>query len=168
MFSKILVPLDGTPEAEAALAPAAELAKRFDSSVVLLEVTPGYGQIIGATAAESFGASGSVGAAAEVAVAAENAASSYLDGIRMKYGTEAWQTIVAEGNSGTAIAEQATALGADLIVMATHARSGLKRLFLGSVADDVIRRSQGIPVLVVHSDAPDDDSEEQMDEEGPA
>jgi nucleotide-binding universal stress UspA family protein len=35
--------------------------------------------------------------------------------------------------------------------MATHGRSGLKRLFLGSVSEDVIRHA-GVPVLVVHSD----------------
>ena len=70
MFSKILIPLDGTDEAETALIPAQEIARRFESTVVLVEVTPGYGQIIGATAAESFGASGSVAAAQEVAVAA--------------------------------------------------------------------------------------------------
>lgn len=156
MFSKILVPLDGTPESEAVLAPTAEIAKRFDSTVVLVEVTPGYGQIIGATAAESFGASGSVAAAQEIAVAAENAASSYLDAIRTKYGTPLWQTVVAEGNSASTIVEQAREHGADLIVMATHARMGLARLFLGSVSEDVIRKC-GIPVLVVHSDLTDED-----------
>lgn len=156
MFSKILVPLDGTPESEAALAPTGEIAKRFDSTVVLVQVTPGYGAIIGATAAESFGASGSVAAAQEVAVAAENAASSYLDAIRMKYGTPLWQTVVAEGNSSDTIVEQAREQGADLIVMATHARKGLARLFLGSVAEDVIRKC-GIPVLVVHLDEEDED-----------
>jgi nucleotide-binding universal stress UspA family protein len=155
MFSKILVPLDGNETAEAAIPFAAEMAKRFESGVVLLQVTPGYGQIIGATAAESFGASGSVQAAADIAVAAESAASAYLDAVRTKYGIAAWQTIVGEGNNASSIVEQAHAVGADLIVMATHARSGLKRLFLGSVSEDVIRNA-GIPVLVVHSEVDDD------------
>lgn len=149
MFSKILVPLDGNTEAETALPFAAEIAKRFGASVVLLQVTPGYGQIIGATAAESFGASGSVQAAADIAVAAESAASAYLDAIRSKFGTPDWQTVVGEGGQASTIVEQAHAADADLIVMATHARSGLKRLFLGSVSSDVIRDA-GIPVLVVH------------------
>jgi nucleotide-binding universal stress UspA family protein len=156
MFSKILIPLDGTDESEAAIAPAMEIARRFASAVVLLEVTPGYGQIIGATAAESFGASGSIAAAQEVAVAAESSASAYLDAVRTKFGAPSWITVVAEGNSSTAIAEQALAQHADLIVMSTHARSGLKRLFLGSVADDVIRQC-GVPVLVVHSNEHADD-----------
>jgi nucleotide-binding universal stress UspA family protein len=57
--------------------------------------------------------------------------------------------VVGEGSNASTIIEQAHAASADLIVMATHARSGLKRLFLGSVSSDVIREA-GIPVLVVH------------------
>ena len=164
MFSKILIPLDGSDEAEAALGPAVEIAKRFNSNVVLLEVTPGYGQIIGASAAESFGASGSVEAAATVAQAAESAANSYLDSLRGKYGNPNWQVLVGEGGAGTAIADTSVRLGADLIVMATHARTGIKRLFLGSVADDVIR-NVGIPVLVVQM--PDEDDERHEPEHEP-
>jgi nucleotide-binding universal stress UspA family protein len=55
-------------------------------------------------------------------------------------------------------------LGVDLIVMATHARKGIKRLFLGSVADDVIR-NVGIPVLVVQM--PDDEDEKHEHEHRP-
>lgn len=150
MFSKILIPLDGTPECEAALIPAIELAKKFDSAVVLLSVTPGYGPILAATAAESFGSSGSVAAAAAVAEASEEVASAYLDGIRQLHGTPAWETVLAEGNSANEIVDQARKVGADLIAMATHARGGLRRLFIGSVSEDVIRTC-GIPVLVVHT-----------------
>lgn len=150
MFSKILIPLDGSPESEAALVPATELAKKFHSAVVLLSVTAGYGTILGATAAESFGSSGSVAAAAAVAEANEEVAGLYLDGIRQTHGTPAWETVLAEGNSADEIVEQARKVGADLIVMATHARRGLKRLFIGSVSDDVIRKC-GVPVLVVHT-----------------
>lgn len=156
MFSKILVPLDGTPECEAALVPAIEIAKKFNSAVTLLSVTAGYGTILGASAAESFGSSGSVAAAAAVAEANEDVAGAYLDGIRSERGTPAWETVLAEGNSADEIVAQARSLGADLIVMATHARSGLKRLFIGSVSEDVIRRC-GIPVLVVHTLEENDD-----------
>jgi nucleotide-binding universal stress UspA family protein len=164
MFSKILIPLDGTDEAEAALEPATEIAKRFNSNVVLLQVTPGYGQIIGASAAESFGASGSIEAAATVAQAAESAASSYLDSLRGKYGNPEWQILVGEGGAGTAIADTSVKLGVDLIVMATHARKGIKRPCLGRVADDVIRHV-GIPVLVVQM--PDDEAEKHEHEHRP-
>jgi nucleotide-binding universal stress UspA family protein len=48
-----------------------------------------------------------------------------------------------------AIVQAAERLGVDLIVMASHGRSGLKRALLGSVAEEVARRSPK-PVLIVH------------------
>jgi nucleotide-binding universal stress UspA family protein len=155
MFSRILIPLDGSPEAEPALLPAKEIAAKFGSEVVLVEVTPGYGQILAASAAESFGSAGAVDAMMQAEEAAEGLASAYLENVRAIYGTPSWETVLAEGDSADSIIESARTVGADLIVMATHARRGLKRLFIGSVAEDVIRRC-GIPVLVVHSDDADD------------
>jgi nucleotide-binding universal stress UspA family protein len=149
MFSKILVPLDGSPEAEAAIEPAKAIAEKFGSTVVLLEVTAGYGRVVAATAAETFGAAGSVAAMAEAEKAAEGKASAYLDNLRTERGTPLWQALVAEGDSSSVIVDQARANKADLIVLATHQRTGFKRLFLGSVAEDVVRHAQA-PVLIVH------------------
>jgi nucleotide-binding universal stress UspA family protein len=151
MFSRIVIPLDQTPGAETALPPAKEIAARFESEVLLVQVTPGYGQVLAASAAESFGSTGAVEAIAEAELAAEGVASAYLDTVRAIHGTPQWKTMVAEGDSADAIIESARRFEADLIVMATHGRRGLKRLFIGSVAEDVIRTC-GIPVLVVHSD----------------
>lgn len=55
--------------------------------------------------------------------------------------------VVSHEQPVTAILEDATAVGADLIALATHGRGGLKRLLLGSVADKVLRGS-ATPVLV--------------------
>ena len=148
MFEKILVPLDGTDSAESALEVAKAMAEKFGSAIVLVHVAPGYEAAVGATIAEPFGAAGAVGAAIEAEKAAEASAAQYLKAVCEEHNAN-WATMVVEGDSGTAIADTAAATGADLIVMATHARSGLKRLFLGSVSDDVIRKA-GIPVLVVH------------------
>jgi nucleotide-binding universal stress UspA family protein len=52
------------------------------------------------------------------------------------------------------ILRQADRLDADLIVMGTHGRSGFDRLFLGSVAEKVLRKSRR-PVMTVPSHAPD-------------
>jgi nucleotide-binding universal stress UspA family protein len=46
-----------------------------------------------------------------------------------------------------AILEQAAAMKADVIAIATHGRRGLPRLFLGSVADKVLRGS-ALPMLI--------------------
>jgi nucleotide-binding universal stress UspA family protein len=58
------------------------------------------------------------------------------------------QTHRADGNPADRIVHEAERLGADLIVMGTHGRSGLDRLMLGSVADRVLRTAH-VPVLTV-------------------
>ncbi len=135
------------------MAPARAIAKKFGAHVILLEVAPGYGQVLGVTAAQPYGTGvGALQAAAEVVAEAESAAEQYLDRVRSEHGQKGWETHVAEGDASTVIADFASATSADLIVMATHARSGLKRLFLGSVAEDVIRKTR-VPVLITHTDS---------------
>ena len=52
------------------------------------------------------------------------------------------------GDPGSTCADRAKAIGADLIVIPSHGRSGITRLVLGSVAERVVRLSQ-VPVLVI-------------------
>src|SRR6185312_13798584 len=59
---------------------------------------------------------------------------------------------VLRGSPPEMICERATQVGADLIVMTTHGRTGLSRAWLGSVADAIMRRSS-IPVLMLHPTA---------------
>lgn len=58
-----------------------------------------------------------------------------------------FKCMVKEGVPDTAILEAVRESGADLVVMGTHGRRGLDRLFLGSVAENVLRSSP-VPVLV--------------------
>lgn len=53
-----------------------------------------------------------------------------------------------DGNPGPAVAAFADELGADLVVVGTHGRTGLDRMLLGSVAERVLRLAH-VPVLVV-------------------
>ena len=151
MFTRILVPLDGEPEAEAAIEPALELAKRFGGTLHLLEVTPGYGSTFLATVSEAFGASGSVDAAEEREEIREAIASSYLEGLGPRIEGADVVARIAHGDSASTIADYAASEGIDLIVMATHSRSRVERLFLSSVTEDVIRRCH-VPVLVIHAE----------------
>ncbi len=59
---------------------------------------------------------------------------------------------ILKGEAATVIAEQASSWGADLIIMGSHGRSGLHRLMMGSVAEEVFRSSD-IPVLLVKEPA---------------
>ncbi len=59
--------------------------------------------------------------------------------------------VVAAENTAEAIVDRARRSGADIIAMGTHGRSGLARALLGSVAEDVVRRSP-VPVLIIRPD----------------
>ena len=59
------------------------------------------------------------------------------------------RNIVASGSAALEILNLTAEQGIDLIVMVTHGRSGAKRLFLGSVAERVVRGSP-VPVLTIH------------------
>jgi universal stress protein A len=60
------------------------------------------------------------------------------------------ETHVLLGRPHDVIVEDAKGARADLIVMATHGRSGLEHLILGSVAERVVRTSP-VPVMTVHT-----------------
>ncbi len=59
---------------------------------------------------------------------------------------------ILKGEAPKVIAEQAHSWGADLIIMGSHGRTGLQRLIMGSVAEEVFRSSD-IPVLLVKEQA---------------
>jgi len=56
--------------------------------------------------------------------------------------------VIEEGDAADVICKEAADRGADVIVVGTHGRTGVKRLFLGSVSEHVVRRAP-CPVLVV-------------------
>lgn len=62
-----------------------------------------------------------------------------------------YAAIIEMGEPGSVILNTQAKLGADLIVMATHGRRGLKYLMLGSVAERIVRESQ-VPVVTVRPD----------------
>jgi nucleotide-binding universal stress UspA family protein len=61
--------------------------------------------------------------------------------------------VIEEGEAAAAIVKEAEDRGADVIVVGSHGRTGVKRLFLGSVSERVVRHAH-CPVLVIHSEEP--------------
>jgi nucleotide-binding universal stress UspA family protein len=147
MFDKILVCLDGSPLSEQVVPYATEVAQRFGSRVVILQVL----QIPSSLAAAS--AQGAENVIEEELRRLSFEAHQYLDGIATKLKENGVQTEVSviEGTPGDAIVEFASQSGIELIVLATHGRKSLGRLVFGSVADHVIRNTT-IPVLSVKPD----------------
>lgn len=144
MFRSILVPLDGTRFAEAALPPAARLARRAQGRLHLL--------LAHHPTAALVGAEGIAAPNPEPEQALLDQEEHYLAGAAAS-ADEAWVGTVtvlqAAGPTGEVICEEAHRIEADLIVMATHGRSALGRFWLGSVSSHVVRDA-GVPVLLVH------------------
>lgn len=141
---KILVPLDGSALAEAALTKAVDVVKENPgASLVLLRA---------AEAPVLFG-----GDPIEAQVAVVREAEEYLHAVEARLETEgvaSLETSVWYGPAAPAIIEAASVVKADLIVMSTHGRSGLGRLFLGSVAESVLRGTRTPILLLRPADAP--------------
>ncbi|MEW6278156.1 MAG: universal stress protein [Candidatus Eremiobacterota bacterium] len=132
---KILLPLDGSALSETALPVARALAERWKAEVLLARVVDPF-------VAAAPGVLPSL--AVRMNSVEQEAAARYLDGIRFPGSV----TRHATGSPREALVRLAAEEGADLVVMASHGRSGLKRWLLGSVAEAVLRESP-CPVLLV-------------------
>jgi nucleotide-binding universal stress UspA family protein len=72
----------------------------------------------------------------------------YLQGIAMQFESTAVECVVRLGDPVTEILREAKAFGADLIAVSTTGRSGVGRVVLGSVAEQVFRKSK-VPVMLM-------------------
>lgn len=87
--------------------------------------------------------------------AMREAVTRYLDAVADRLhdaGVEEVTIAVIDGNPYSEIADEAQRSESDLVVIASHGRSGLGRALLGSVADHVIRNTPDAAVLVVPLD----------------
>jgi len=147
MFKRILVPLDGSELAEVVFPYAKELAGRLDMEVVLLYVG---GRVLSEFAPMHRAY---IERAAEII-------SQQVQEVQEKTGIKPGSNPIevrgemAEGYPAEEILRYADENKADLLLMATHGRSGRKRWILGNVADKVLRASK-IPVLLVRAGIPD-------------
>src|SRR5512137_3069659 len=145
MFQKILVCLDGSKLAEQILPYAAEQAARFGGSLVLLQVVS-LASIPTPTGIESV----PVAVPNDQLADAEAAARDYLNGLALTLRDKGVkvQCVTMVGHPAESIVSYAEENRFDLVAIATHGRSGLRRLVFGSVADYVIRKS-GLPILLI-------------------
>lgn len=141
---RVLVPSDGSPLAEAALAPAMQLAELYGGDVVLLGVVPTPSRLPHSLLLPLLP---DVEARVE---AAEERLRTHLMACAARVRTAAVPVsvvVVRHHHPATAISEVAAQEQVDLIAMSTHGRGGVRRLLLGSVTDKVLR-SGSLPILV--------------------
>lgn len=153
MFTRILVPLDGSELAEKALPLAEGLARASGSTVHLLHVASRL-PILEASRASGFETAQTIEISLEIArrqvQAQVDRGREYLGRVagRLKASGLAVETAVREGAADEQIIAYVKEQGIELVVMSTHGYSGLRRFFVGSVTDRVVRSGE-VPVLVV-------------------
>jgi len=154
MYTRILIPLDGSPEAEQIIPHAFAIAKRFDATVVLLHAINARAEIIQAAATPEPVASVPVAVeVAEAAVEAEsNATNAYLRAIQQRAADEsiACEAVIVEGPAADTVVHAVEEYRIDLVAMTTPGRSTLGRLFFGSTPEDVVARI-AVPVLLLRA-----------------
>lgn len=159
MYQKILVPIDGSETSMAGLKEAVKLAKSQGGQIRIFHVVNefvldySYGAgFYGTDLIESLREEGKQIVRRAEAFVLEQGVK--VDGVLLES---------IGGAAAELIVGQATQWPADLIVMGTHGRRGIRRLAMGSDAEGVVR-SAHVPVLLVHdagkpSKAPETPSE---------
>ena len=144
-LSKIIVPLDGSGPAEAALPYAEEVAKALGLEIILI-------QVVNVETTVSFSAVGqdTLGLPTDLLQRLHDVASGYLTGLAKQLEDRGlkvqWEVLL--GWPGLRIVEFAKETPDSMVAMTTHGRSGFRRWVMGSVADEVVRKT-GEPVLLI-------------------
>ncbi|HEY3321394.1 MAG TPA: universal stress protein [Planctomycetota bacterium] len=139
MFKHLLIPLDGSKLAESPLPTASTIARQEQAKVTLLHVI-------------EEGATESVHGERHLTQAGE--AASYLEKITQEF----FQGCTVERHVHTAaikdvaksIVDHCNEMGADVIVLSTHGKSGLKSMLFGSIAQHVLTEGN-LPVLLTRA-----------------
>lgn len=140
MTSTLLLCTDGSEHALAAIETALPRLAPHDRTVVVTVLrTPDESLVTGVS---GFGA-GSISPEQYDELARQHRveADAILADTTSRLGLTSARTEVIEGAPGPAICDYAEAIGADVIVMGTRGRGGLRRAVLGSVSDHVIRHA---------------------------
>ena len=145
MYHSILVPLDGSKRAEAILPHVEELASRFEAKVVFLQVVDPPPIITDSEVPYLDGFQ-------EQMEEMTKQADLYLKSVSGEFREKGIQSKmrVSHGPVVDGILNTAESENADLIAIASHGRTGLSRVFYGSVAVGVLHRADR-PLLVVRS-----------------
>jgi len=144
-YKRILVPIDGSPTSNRGLREAIGFAKAQKARLQLVHVVDVHNAMLAGLASGET--------VADLATALEQRGNRLLESAAAtarKSGV-ASETVLLESLTGPAaepIVRQARKWRADLIVIGTHGRRGLKRLVMGSDAEQVVRNAP-VPVLLV-------------------
>lgn len=148
MFEKVLVPLDGSKLAECALEQVKLMVKEgFAGEVTLLNVVK-----VDAPYVELYGKNFDINSMRKAFI---DSAKEYLSDVEARLcaeGIRVKSEVIEADRPAPAITEYVRKNGIEMIVIATHGYTGLKKLMLGSVALSVVHHSR-TPVLLIRPEA---------------
>lgn len=141
MYDTILIPTEASPGAEQAVDLAVDFADRYDADLHVLHVVESSDDsLVGAPIDDQRA---ELSAESEEAIQLVEDTASDAD-VPVQTRIDSREL----GEPQEAIIEHAERISADFVVMGTHGRTGISRLLVGSVAEEVIRQID-IPVVVV-------------------
>ena len=143
MYTKMLIPLDGSEVSQQVLPYARSLARKLELPVELLEVV----DVVGLSAAVAACDKGNV---ESLIAETTRGSAAFLERISKTFSEVSVHCAVEKGRAGEVIIEKGAADSGTLIAMATHGRSGIDRWLLGSVVEKVVRETTN-PLLLVRA-----------------
>lgn len=144
MYSRILIPIDGSATGERGLHEGIEVASAMKAKIVLLHVVDSFALMVETASIANFEHDHETLLKLGDALldkASKGAAEAGVESERVLRDVKARRV-------SDVVLEEAVARRCDLVVMGTHGRKGLRRLALGSDADRVVRAGT-LPVLLV-------------------
>lgn len=147
MYKHILIATDGSALAAKGIAHGVDLAESVGAAVTIVTVTEDWSPTAMAIEARA----GAVHAFKDFEISANETARTILDkaaGSVAGRGISLETLHISNSHPAEGILQAAKDIGCDLIVMASHGRRGVRRLFLGSQASEVLAHTD-VPVLIV-------------------
>ena len=146
-YKKIVVPVDGSPTSNAGLREAIDLARTLDASLQVVHVIDYHYLAMAGLEAGTY--------IEDVMKSLTQSGRRILkraEEMARKSGVAVTSVLLesATGPAADAIVRQAKKWNADLIVLGTHGRRGMRRMLMGSDAEQVVRNSP-VPVMLVRS-----------------
>jgi nucleotide-binding universal stress UspA family protein len=164
MYNKILVPLDRSKRAETILPYVEELARQFHATLILLSIIEPPPMMV-----EPHGGFSTYALYVDEIPRYTREAKGYLTGLaeQLSKGQIQSKVCVEQGPTVQTILAVAQREQVDLIALASHGRSGLARVFYGSVAAGILHQTQW-PLLLIRAqndvDNPDNQPAPQVKE----
>jgi nucleotide-binding universal stress UspA family protein len=152
MYQTILVPLDGSPRAESILSHVENLATRFKAKVIFIQVVEPPLQFVNPSLYETTIQSDVIHEHLMDYKRKQEEITAYLKGIQDGFQKKGIDTrvLVEQGPAVESIISAAQKENVDLIAIASHGRTGMSRVFYGSVAAGIMQKIDR-PILIIRT-----------------